>query len=165
MTGRRWMFLLISFSVAAFAQAIEASPDVAVCAGCHGAKGEGNQAIGAPRLAGQDAAYLERQLQNFKAGRRAYHSDDKTGAVMRPVTGGLSDTDIHLLAERYHRMTIETTPVKIANQGSVQAGKSLYVTTCSSCHGLQAQGYPQLRAPNPQYLGRLVYRAPDGQFC
>jgi len=36
----------------------------ATCAACHGANGEGNQALNAPKLSGQHDWYLARQLQN-----------------------------------------------------------------------------------------------------
>ena len=38
----------------------------AVCAACHGANGMGNKALNAPRIAGQEPWYLERQLNNYK---------------------------------------------------------------------------------------------------
>ena len=38
----------------------------AVCAACHGAQGEGNQALNSPKLAGQSPWYIERQLKYFK---------------------------------------------------------------------------------------------------
>jgi cytochrome c553 len=40
------------------------------CASCHGAKGEGDEARGIPRLAGQHAGYLSRQLYDAVDGRR-----------------------------------------------------------------------------------------------
>ena len=40
------------------------------CASCHGAKGEGNASRDVPRLAGQHAAYLSRQLYDAVDGRR-----------------------------------------------------------------------------------------------
>ena len=42
----------------------------AVCEACHGKTAEGNQALGAPRIAGQPGWYLARQLGNFKQGLR-----------------------------------------------------------------------------------------------
>lgn len=112
--------------------------------------------MGAPRIAGQDPAYLERQLLNFKSGKRAYHPDDKAGALMRSAVAGLDESQIRSLAEGYGRMVVAVAPAKAektASRESLAAGKSLYVATCSSCHGLQAQGYPQLRAPNLKILG------------
>lgn len=40
------------------------------CESCHGAKGEGNQALGAPALAVRTDWYLVNQLHNYKAGVR-----------------------------------------------------------------------------------------------
>ena len=40
------------------------------CAGCHGAKGEGNAAAGFPRLAGLGAGYIQSQLNHFAEGAR-----------------------------------------------------------------------------------------------
>ena len=42
----------------------------APCIACHGSRAEGNPALNAPAIAGQDAAYLERQLRNFRSERR-----------------------------------------------------------------------------------------------
>ncbi len=41
-----------------------------VCIGCHGMSGEGNVAMNAPKLAGQEIWYLESQLKAFKSGIR-----------------------------------------------------------------------------------------------
>jgi cytochrome c553 len=40
------------------------------CASCHGAAGEGDEADGTPRLGGQHAAYLSRQIYDAVDGRR-----------------------------------------------------------------------------------------------
>ena len=45
----------------------------AVCTACHGAQAEGNPALNAPKLSGQAAWYLKRQLQQFQE-RRPRHS-------------------------------------------------------------------------------------------
>ena len=63
----------------------------ATCLACHGAAGEGNEALGAPRLAGQSDWYLLRQLQNFKKGVRGSDPTDTYGAQMRPMATLLSD--------------------------------------------------------------------------
>lgn len=57
----------------------------ALCATCHGEKGQGSPVIGAPRLAGQDAAYLKRQLANFRDGLRGAREDDPMGAPMGKI--------------------------------------------------------------------------------
>jgi cytochrome c oxidase subunit 2 len=52
------------------------------CGACHGRQGEGNFALNAPRLAGQQDWYLKRQLHNFKAGIRGTHAKDQYGSQM-----------------------------------------------------------------------------------
>ena len=57
----------------------------AYCAQCHGASGQGNDALGAPNLTRLSAAYIERQLEGFRAGWR--ESDDSyTQTMMAAIT-------------------------------------------------------------------------------
>ena len=57
-----------------------------VCASCHGADGAGNKALNAPRISGQKAWYIARQLGNFKSGIRGSHEKDIYGQQMRPMS-------------------------------------------------------------------------------
>jgi cytochrome c oxidase subunit 2 len=52
------------------------------CGACHGAQAQGNYALQAPRLAGQDDWYLKRQLENFRSGVRGTHEADNYGHQM-----------------------------------------------------------------------------------
>ncbi len=61
----------------------------AVCGSCHGAKGEGVQALNGPKLAGQSDWYLVRQIKNFKAGIRGSHDQDVYGKMMAPMANTL----------------------------------------------------------------------------
>lgn len=61
------------------------------CQACHGANGEGMEALNAPRLTGQYAWYLKRQLQHFKNGIRGAHPDDTYGQQMAPMAQVLPD--------------------------------------------------------------------------
>lgn len=61
------------------------------CESCHGANAEGNQALGAPALAGQNDWYLVTQLRNFKAGYRGTHPDDSFGSMMLPMVLSLAN--------------------------------------------------------------------------
>jgi len=68
----------------------------AACGACHGATGEGNQALGAPGLAGRNDWYMFRQIKLFKSGYRGSHPDDTAGKLMRPSVQALqSDDDIN----------------------------------------------------------------------
>ncbi len=62
----------------------------AACGACHGAKAQGNSALNAPRLAGLDAVYLRRQYNNFAAGIRGSHPDDRYGKQMQMMAKVLS---------------------------------------------------------------------------
>ena len=66
----------------------------ALCASCHGAMGEGNDALKAPKLAGQSDWYIVRQLQNFKAGVRGANPKDAGGMQMRPMAMTLATDDM-----------------------------------------------------------------------
>ncbi len=61
----------------------------ASCAACHGADGEGNEALGAPQLAGQNDWYLLTQLKNFKARFRGNEQGDTYGQQMMTMAQSL----------------------------------------------------------------------------
>ncbi len=63
----------------------------ALCAACHGARGEGNKALNAPALAGQEDWYIVRQLLNYKSGLRGKHPQDTFGKQMVPMAMALAD--------------------------------------------------------------------------
>lgn len=68
------------------------------CVLCHGERGEGNVALNAPRLAGQDAWYIERQLENFASGVRGGDPGDIYGMQMRPMVMDLTQGEMEDLA-------------------------------------------------------------------
>jgi len=57
----------------------------ATCGACHGANGQGQEALNAPAIAGQEEWYLVRQLQNFKKGIRGANPNDTFGMQMAPM--------------------------------------------------------------------------------
>lgn len=64
----------------------------AICATCHGAHGEGVQAVGGPPLVNQNDWYLKAQIQNFKAKIRGGDPEaDPTGYTMSPMAATLID--------------------------------------------------------------------------
>ncbi|MFN3712116.1 MAG: c-type cytochrome [Alcanivoracaceae bacterium] len=80
---------------------------VAACAGCHGPTGEGIEAAGFPKLAGQHASYSEAQLRAFRASGRedlgapAYRANDSEGdaiGMMQAVAAKMTDTEIRAVA-------------------------------------------------------------------
>lgn len=131
----------------------------AACVACHGARAEGNPQVGAPALAGQSAAYLQRQLRNFAAGLRGTHRDDLYGAKMRAANQALlRDNQAIAAVASYIASLPKTSPDRPASSDA-RSGKDLYQARCRSCHGDQAQGNATLGAPrlaglDPSYLKR-----------
>ncbi len=68
----------------------------AACAGCHGKKGEGKEALQAPALAARSDWYLATQLTNYRKGLRGADERDVYGAQMRAVAATLpADKDVN----------------------------------------------------------------------
>ena len=61
------------------------------CAACHGANGEGQQALKAPSIFQQEDWYLIAQLKKFKTGVRGAHAKDIEGMQMAPMAKFLKD--------------------------------------------------------------------------
>ena len=91
------MFILVYASSAPAADPNEGKKKAAVCAACHGIDGISFNPLW-PNLAGQQAAYLEKQLKDFREGRR---SDPSMNAMAKP----LSDEDIANLATYYSSLS------------------------------------------------------------
>ena len=64
-----------------------------LCSACHGGDALGNEALGAPALAGQNDWYLSRQYQSFLKGWRGKHPDDRYGVQMARLAQALTAND------------------------------------------------------------------------
>ncbi len=64
---------------------------VTTCGACHGATGQGNQAMNAPRLAGMSDWDIVTQLKNYKRGIRGAHPQDQYGPQMALMAAILAD--------------------------------------------------------------------------
>lgn len=116
-----------------------------LCASCHGFRGEGNQLVNAPRLAGQEDWYLQRQLENFRDGIRGGAKDDVHGQTMATMSKGLeSASEIADIVAYIGTLPDRDSPSTLS--GDPGKGKSLY-TTCIACHGAKAEGNKTLNAP------------------
>ena len=132
-----------SILVAAVVKSPVSEPLYAPCASCHGSDGEGNQRLGAPRLAGQPGWYIERQLRNWREGIRGTHSEDIYGMQMRPMAMTLIK-DLRRVVQFI--TTLRGTPSEPTIKGDIDVGKTAYVT-CTACHGAQGEGNKALNAP------------------
>lgn len=93
--GAGWcaMALVVGGAQAAGDAAAGASK-ASMCVACHGAQGEGKDK--SPALAGKDAAFLEKELQNFRSGTR-----QDPMKMMNMMAKPLSDQDIANLAAHF----------------------------------------------------------------
>lgn len=117
----------------------------AVCAACHGQQGEGIAAMNAPKLAGQSAWYLKRQIMNYKRGLRGTDPGDTFGQQMIGMVAMLADEQSidNVVA---HIRTFPDNPVEATIAGDVDAGADEY-RVCAYCHGKDGAGVQALNAP------------------
>ena len=125
----------------------------ALCATCHGADGNSALAVN-PKLAGQNASYLMKQLADYKSGARV-------NPTMAAMAAGLSDEDIADISAWY---ASQEPTLQGADSESLALGESLYrggnselsVAACSACHspsgnGNGPAGFPSLGGQHPEY--------------
>jgi cytochrome c553 len=150
MRGVRWLQPLLGGVLLCGSGTLAAAvgnAQFAPCVACHGSRGEGNTALGAPAIAGQDAAYLQRQLQHFRAGRRGTHPSDKFGAQMRAVGTATIKDDAAVAALAAYAAALPKTRPAAPLKGDLRNGNNLYHGKCGACHGGQAEGNAALNAP------------------
>jgi cytochrome c oxidase subunit 2 len=137
----------------------------AVCASCHGANGEGNQALNAPRLSGQEGWYIQRQLAAYKAGTRGTAAGDVPGMQMRPMAMVVASPEQEANLIEYI-MTLPAEPAAITLAGDAAAGKTKFAV-CVACHGAAGEGVevlggPRLAGQNDWYLVRQLQNYKSG---
>lgn len=137
----------------------------ATCAACHGAGGEGNVALNAPKLSGQGAWYLERQLKQFKAGVRGTQDKDTFGKMMAPMAATLPD-DTAIANVVAYIATLPDTPVATTLKGDIASGARQFAT-CAACHGANGAGIaathaPRLHGMSDWYMARQLKNFRDG---
>ena len=137
----------------------------AVCAACHGQQGEGVQALNAPKLSGQSAWYLKRQLQNYKNGSRGAHENDVFGKQMAPMAATLANEAAidNVIA---HIQSLPDNAAGETIEGDVVSGEKLYAV-CAYCHGadgmgVQATNAPRMSGMTDWYLARQLQNFKDG---
>ena len=137
------MAALTSVSVAA-GNAEAGKAKSAVCASCHGA--DGNSANSTwPKLAGQHASYIAKQLADFKGKKR-------NDPLMSSQATGLSEQDTADLSAYFSK---QTGSQGAADEKLAAAGAKLYrggnkkkgIAACIACHGPTGAGNPAAMFP------------------
>jgi cytochrome c553 len=125
------------------------------CFTCHGLNGEGNGA-GAPRLAGLEAGYLLKQLDDFAAGTRRHPE-------MSAIARHLEPRSRMMVAHYYAAMPLPPaeTEAKPAPTLYVEGDPARDLPACATCHGLRGEGVgranPALARQPAAYLAAQLY--------
>ncbi len=143
---------------------------IPACQSCH--ESSGAAIIGAPRIAGQSATFLRRQLSALRIGGRG----STVGWNPMPAEAhGLGDADIAAVAAYYSSLK----PAKAAGGGQgapasgamllrtpakidMSAAKTIFQTRCVTCHanggrGDEAGGFPNLTLQSTPYVAQSLY--------
>jgi cytochrome c oxidase subunit 2 len=146
------------------ANAATGQQSFATCAACHGARGEGNAATGAPAIAGQQLAYLQRQLANFRTGLRGAHKDDMYGAQMRAGAQAVLRDEKASAAVAAYVAALPATRARPVGKFDARNGNNLYQGKCGACHGGKGEGNAALFAPRLAGLDAAYIKRQFGNF-
>lgn len=137
----------------------DAARNITACVSCHGAAGNSTIAQN-PKLGGQGAAYLHKQLADFKTPAR-------NNAVMTAMAKPLSEDDMQNISAYLDAQAAKSGAAK--NKDTVLLGKQIYrggvatkqIPACASCHGASGDGipaqYPRLAGQHQEYtLAQLI---------
>lgn len=156
--------LLLGLGALNTASAIEGNADdgknkSAMCAACHGVDGNSPVAI-YPKLAGQSAAYIAKQLADFKLGMSSGGKQGRADPVMGGMTMALSEQDMADLGAYFASQELSA-----GSDTSNDTGKKLYlggdssrgITACVACHGVTGKGmeqavFPAIGQQNAAYI-------------
>ena len=116
-----------------------------VCGACHGTDGNSQIPVN-PKLAGQHAEYLNKQLRNFKSegGKPA----ERANPIMGGMVAALSEEDMKGLSTYFAGQQLK--PESAKNKASIELGQKLWragdikrgIPACAACHGPAGAGLP-----------------------
>lgn len=152
----RTAMMILAFGLSAGVHAADTARAEAIvsqtCHLCHGKDGENSNAV-YPRLAGQNAAYIAKQLGDFKSGRRK--------GTMTAMVTNLSEAEMVALGKYFSSKPAKAH--RVSDPDFAAVGQYLYhngnrwsgVASCASCHGAEAVGsetLPRLAGQHARYL-------------
>ncbi|WP_374401128.1 cytochrome c [Niveibacterium sp.] len=158
-SGGAYAELPVSLSPAQFDSALQLKGDpergkavFAECAGCHRKDAAGRSSGSIPRLAGQHAAVIRKQLLDIRSGKR-------NNPLMAPL---LDDPELTLEAIADVASYLASLPVAgPTGKGpgtQIERGRSLYLQDCVRCHGANGEGLAAHYIPRvtDQHYGYLL---------
>jgi len=148
----KFKFLIAVFSLVMGVSATAVAADAAagegksaMCAACH--MPDGNSVVGQfPKLAGQHASYIAKQLSDFKDMQRK-------NDIMFGMAAALSEEDMADIAAYFSKQTMSAGAADDASK--VALGEAIYrggniqsgVPACMGCHGPTGAGNPPAKYP------------------
>jgi len=163
-------FSVAAIALASHAQADEAAQSAAykgdaakgqplassVCGACHGPDGNSPSSAN-PKLAGQHAAYLFKQMKNFKAGPDG--KSERVNAIMNGMIAPYTEEQMKDFAAYFAAQ--KQTGGEVKNRESLELGRKLYrggdaskgLPACAACHGPAGAGLP---AQYPRIAGQFA---------
>jgi cytochrome c553 len=155
---------LMAVSITQAADIEAGKAKTAVCGACHGADGNSVNPIW-PRLAGQNAAYLAKQIRDFKTMKRM----DPT---MQGMAATIQDADIDNIAAYFEA---QKPAASNFDETLLEKGQNIYrggitetsVAACMSCHspsgaGNGPGGFPSLKSQHPEYIVTQLQKFKSG---
>ena len=164
--ARRWnlLFTLPFIMGTAVAENLDRAREIVEqkCHLCHGTDGEASSAI-YPRLAGQHAEYIVKQLSDFKNGRRK--------GTMNEMAADLTEEEMTALGQYFGSKQAKSHRVRDKEFAAV--GYYLYhkgnqysgIPACRSCHGEEGKGtheLPRLAGQHKRYLADQLQQFNNG---
>jgi cytochrome c553 len=140
-----------------------------VCAACHGADGN-SVAPTNPKIAGQFADYLRKQLIDYKP--QAGKKPARDNPIMTPMVANLSEDDIKSLAAYYAGQKLN--PAFASDKELTALGQKIWrggvagsnVPACAGCHGPAGAGipaqYPRLSGQFAEYVAAQLKAFKEG---
>ena len=166
------LFTGLSANAMAMGDAEAGKTKSAACGACHGA--DGNSAIDMnPKLAGQHAGYLVKQLNDFKLASQTGGAEGRNNAVMNGMAAALSEQDMLDISAYFsgQKASPGKTPEDAVEKGSkLYAGGDLDrgVTACIACHGPRGDGtslsgFPDISGQHVAYIKGQLEAFRSGQ--
>lgn len=160
------LFASVTMNVAVAGDAAAGKAKSAACGGCHGF--DGNSPIPTyPKLAGQNEAYIAKQVKDFKA------NTTRQNAIMLGMVAALSDDDAADIGAYFQAQTLAAAAT--FDESKIAAGRDLYkggdmqkgIPACQACHGPKGSGtagigYPQLGGQYTEYTLAQLKAFKDG---
>ena len=123
--------------------AAQGAAGVPACAQCHAFSGASDSSGAFPRIGGQPAYYLEKQMRDFA-------SSERVNAIMSPIAKALSADDIADVAAYYANNAGQFPPLATADAATYEKGQQLArvgdavkgIQACNNCHGPDGAGIP-----------------------